>query len=263
MAEEQPDFLIACLREWPPSHALLRAIECRKLARHPLPSPVLDLGCGDGRLTRIVWKVLFVGVDRDPLEVRWARALGAHRALARADARALPFRDGSFASVFSNCALEHVDGLDAALAEVARVLRPGGTLLATIPLPRWESAGPFPALRRIGWHALSEGLNTVLRRLWHHVTLEERPRWEERLARVGLAAVAWEPYMVPDAYAAYARYLPISSLTYLTRALLRRQAISFRFRRALAPFLARRLRAAYLAEGEAGACALFRAVRSA
>ena len=169
------DDLLACLREWPVSHALLRAIECRKIRRHPLAPPVLDLGCGDGFLSQLLFEgPLEAGVDQNAAAVVRAHARGGHRRVSVADAARLPFSDGSFSSVFTNCVLEHIDRLPDALAEIARVLRPGGSLLATVPTPRWESEGPFPALRRARLHGVSRALAGALRRLWHHVTMDDR-----------------------------------------------------------------------------------------
>ena len=53
--------------------------------------------------------------------------------------------------ILSNCVLEHIDGLDSALSEISRVLKPEarGELLTTVPTSRWESDGPlgFPGGR--------------------------------------------------------------------------------------------------------------------
>src|SRR6185503_12873333 len=143
--EPPSDYLAECLRHWPSSHALLRAIECRKLCRHPLQAPVLDVGCGDGIVTRFLFPAgVAAGLDLNYREVRRARKIAVHGGVQVASATHLPFRDRSFGGVFSNCVLEHVSPLDRALREIGRVLRPQGLLLTTVPTPRWESEGPFP-----------------------------------------------------------------------------------------------------------------------
>jgi SAM-dependent methyltransferase len=257
------DYLKDCLRTWPSSHALLRAIECRKLARHPLTPPILDVGCGDGIVTQFLFQdPPAAGIDLNPSEVRRAHKKGSHRAVQNASATHLPFRDGSFNGVFSNCVLEHIDALDLALQEISRVLRPEGLLLTTVPTPRWESEGPLPILRRWGWHGLSDRLNGVLRGLWHHVTMEEEDGWRLRLSRAGLTLVAWEPYMVPAAYAVYGRYLPFSIFSFVLRRLTGRWLLSRTVRRLTVPLLSRLLRKAYLAEDATGACALVLARKS-
>jgi SAM-dependent methyltransferase len=257
------DFLLECLKEWPASHALLRAVECRKLWRYPLAPPVLDAGCGDGTFARILLPPpVEAGIDLSRDDVARAQRSGVYKQTVCGSAERLPFADGSFASVFSNCVLEHINGLDAALAEIHRVLKPGGALLTTVPTPRWESDGPLPFLRRMGLHGLSARMNDVLRRTWHHVTVEEREAWCARLARAGMTLWVWEPYMVPPAYAAYASLLPAAVGSLVLRRLTGRWVLSRRVRRALAPFLARRLRRPYLAEDSVGACALYLAVKA-
>jgi SAM-dependent methyltransferase len=257
------DFLEACLREWPSSHALLRAIECRKLWRYPLAPPILDVGCGEGTLTRFLFPERpRLGIDLRHQEVRRAAHTSAHGHVLTASATQLPFPDRSFRSVFSNCVLEHIDHVDTALCEIARVLQPEGVLLTTVPTPRWESEGPLPILRRWGLHGLSNRLNGILRRMWHHVTVEEEGAWRDRLARARFKLLVWEPYMGPSAYAAYGRFLPFSFFSFMLRRLSGRWMLSRTLRSLVVPRLARRLREPYLAEDAVGACALILAVRS-
>ncbi len=255
--------LLECLREWPVSHALLRAIECRKIRRYPLERPILEVGSGDGYLSALLFETpLEAGIDLRHTAAARARARGRYHQALVADAASLPFSDASFASVFSNCVLEHVDRLPGALGEIARVLRPQGTLLATVPTPRWESQGPFPLLRRAGFHGLSRRLNDLLQVLWHHVTLEEREGWHARLERAGLDLRIWDPYMGPHAYALYARRLAGSSAAFFAEKVPGLRTGVRAARRLSAVARARALRETYLAPDVPGTCALMLAVRS-
>jgi len=256
------DYLELCLREWSASHALLRAIECRKLALHDLPSPVLDIGCGDGRLAGMLFDhPLAVGIDVNAKEVKSAQASGMYGRAVACDARRLPLPDQSFASVFSNCVLEHIPDLDQALAEISRVLKPDGRLLTTVPLPEWEAEGPVPLLRRWGMGWACRLMNPLLRHLWKHVTLEGREQWEARLTRAGLQLVTWEPYMGRHAFNVYGICLPGAFLSLVFKRTLGRSVLSRRLRRKLAPALARRLRPAFLADDAHGVCALVLAIK--
>jgi len=110
---------------------------------------LLDLGCGGGRHAFEAFRrgAHVVALDRDHDELRraasilWAmhdegqaprRAIGA---VVRGDALAVPFPDGAFDRVIAAEVLEHIVTDTDALAELARVLRPGGTIAVTVP--RW------------------------------------------------------------------------------------------------------------------------------
>ena len=84
---------------------------------------VLDVGCGEGRFLRDGW--IGVDVERGPL--RFARLRSP--LVAVADAHRLPFRDGVFDTVLAFRMLNAADAIDAALAELRRVLAGGGALL--------------------------------------------------------------------------------------------------------------------------------------
>jgi SAM-dependent methyltransferase len=91
---------------------------------------ILDLGCGDGQLTaRLLAGGLDVrGVDASSAMVAAARARGV--TADQAAAEKLPYPDASFDAVFSNAALHWVRGQDEMMAEVHRVLKPGGRFVA-------------------------------------------------------------------------------------------------------------------------------------
>jgi SAM-dependent methyltransferase len=91
---------------------------------------ILDLGCGDGQLTHRIAAngATVIGVDTSPEMVAAARELGI--VAMEANAELLPFSDSAFDAVFSNAALHWVRDQDAMLAQVRRVLKPGGRFVA-------------------------------------------------------------------------------------------------------------------------------------
>jgi SAM-dependent methyltransferase len=97
------------------------------------PRRVLEVGCGMGQFAERVARETaaeVVATDLSPRMVELAAARGLDARLA--DVQALPFEDGEFDCAVANAMLYHVDDLDRALAELARVLEPsGGRLVAT------------------------------------------------------------------------------------------------------------------------------------
>ena len=95
------------------------------------PRRVLEVGCGWGDLSLRIAREFgaeVVAVDLSPRMVELARAQGVDARVA--DVQSLPFEDGEFDCVTANWMLYHVPDLDRGLSELARVLRPGGRLVA-------------------------------------------------------------------------------------------------------------------------------------
>jgi 2-polyprenyl-3-methyl-5-hydroxy-6-metoxy-1,4-benzoquinol methylase len=92
---------------------------------------VLDVGCGKGRLSRVLrdWGANVVGIDPVPrfLQVASINARGAHFVLGTVTR--LPFLDGAFDSLICVEVLEHVPDVEAAIKEMSRVLKIGGVAL--------------------------------------------------------------------------------------------------------------------------------------
>ena len=90
---------------------------------------VLDVGTGEGQVARLAvdrGATLAVGIDPTSNQVSEAARRGGGALYARAAADGLPFPDGCFDAVVACLVFEHVEPVDDAIDEVARVLRPGG-----------------------------------------------------------------------------------------------------------------------------------------
>jgi SAM-dependent methyltransferase len=150
---------------------------------------LLDLGCGGGRHAFEAARrgARVVAFDRDAGEVKDAAgmlaamraggevAAGAASAV-NGDALALPFHDAAFDRVVAAEVLEHIPADEAALAELARVLRPGGTMAVTVP--RW-----FP--ERVCWALSSEYHAPAV--AGGHVRIYRSSQLAARLRGAGLA----------------------------------------------------------------------------
>lgn len=99
--------------------------------REARPRRVLEVGCGWGEFAARIRDELdaeVVAIDLSPRMVELARERGVDARVG--DVQALSFGDGEFDCVVANWMLYHVPDVDRGLSELARVLRPGGRLIA-------------------------------------------------------------------------------------------------------------------------------------
>jgi len=189
------------LRALPTFRAMIRAMEARLFAElGPLPRPVLDLGSGDGHFCQEVWGQMDVGLDPDEPTMREAQRRGVYRLLSRASATQMPFADGSFACVVANCVIEHIPDNDAVMREMARVLRPGGLLVFSVPADRQNDAlFVTRLLRGLGAHGLAERYKAWFKRIQVHFHMYSPDEWQRRAEAVGLCVTRRIGYMSPRA----------------------------------------------------------------
>jgi malonyl-CoA O-methyltransferase len=116
------------------------AVRARVLALAAAAAPgarrLLDVGCGTGRLLADALAarpgLAAAGLDLAPGMCAAARAAAPAAGVAAGDAEALPFRAGAFDLVVSTSTFQWLPRLEPALAECARVLRPGGRLVVAL-----------------------------------------------------------------------------------------------------------------------------------
>ena len=172
--------------------------------RAVLPEPAgltIDVGCGEGRASRRLMAAghTVVAVERSPTLARAARSGTPRVNVVRGDAAALPFQDGSAGVVMACMVLQDVDDLDRTSTEIARVLRPGGSLCLAIVHPfasaqdpaAFRTGEPLPITapylveRRYRDRAVRDGLSMTF-------VSDHRPlsRYVGALASAGLAITA-------------------------------------------------------------------------
>jgi 2-polyprenyl-3-methyl-5-hydroxy-6-metoxy-1,4-benzoquinol methylase len=152
------------------------------------PSSVLDVGCGEGVLTR-EWaerlgdgRVVGIDLDDPKLRAEWAARTRPNLEFRVEEATSLSFRDDEFDMVAAIEVLEHVPDPEATLAEMARVAR--GRLLASVP-------------REPLWRALNMARGAYLRDLGNtpgHVNHWSKRAFVSLLSRYGTVEEARSPF---------------------------------------------------------------------
>jgi SAM-dependent methyltransferase len=181
---------------------------------------VLDVGAGEGQLSRVASGLpgagRVVGVDPTTAQVSEARRRGGGPVYARAAAAALPFPEAAFDAAVACLVLEHVERVDEAVAEVARVLRPGGRFLLFLNHPLLQVPGsgwiddqvldPPEQYWRVGPYLVED---TTLEEVEHGVRLPfiHRPlsRYVNAMAAVGLLIRHMDEPAPPPGFLARAR----------------------------------------------------------
>ena len=151
---------------------------------------VLDVATGTGAVARELLRQKgcgVVGVDQSPEMLAVAREhLPATVKLVEASAEHLPFEHGSFDALTVTYLLRYVDDPGATLAELARVVRSGGTVASlefAVPAglwrPLWRAyvGAVLPAAGRIvspGWHEVGDFLGDSIREFWRRYPLEHQ-----------------------------------------------------------------------------------------
>lgn len=180
-----------------PATSWWRAAELAVVIRHGLPGGTgLDLGCGDGKLMRILLEASgvsasLVGVDIDPLETRDAAASGVYRRVHTVPGDRIPEPDASLDFAFSNSVLEHIDDIEPVIAEVARLLKPGGVFVFTVPSAGFHDCLVGPLLP---WGDRSRYLQRIDRRCAHRRYWSAQ-QWRDCLDRHGIDLAEAMPYL--------------------------------------------------------------------
>jgi SAM-dependent methyltransferase len=179
---------------------------------------VLDVGTGEGQIARLAvagGATTVIGVDPTWAQVAEAARRGGGAAYARAGAAALPIPTGSVDAVVACLVFEHIRAIDAAIAEVARVLAPGGRFLFFLNHPLLQTPGsgwiddqildPPEQYWRIGPYLTEEEtLEEVEKGVFIPFIHRPLSRYVNALAEVGLTLTRMEEPAPPQGFIARA-----------------------------------------------------------
>lgn len=197
--KEEKDYLWLHLKELPYFRSLIRANEARFYQDFDLPTPTLDVGCGDGHFATVAFeRPLEVGLDPWEGPIREAVRRGGYRSLVQADGGNMPFPDAYFASAVSNSVLEHIPHVDAVLAETARVLKLGAPFLFCVPNEHFlASLSIGQNLDRLGLRHLGSAYRRFFNRISRHQHSDPPEIWQIRLRTAGFEVENWWNYLPP------------------------------------------------------------------
>lgn len=192
---DPPDYLTPLLINAPAAWALIRANEIRALDRITFAPPVLDIGCGDGLVTKVILSCrggkFDWGIDISPKEIEKAKKSGSYKNCKVASVYTLPFPDQSFKTVFSNSVIEHTKDLNKAMSEMSRVLREDGTLIITTP-------SSYLGKYLLGTRYFGDWYSKFFNNLFNHHHLYTHKQWERLLKKYSLRLTSYYYYHTPE-----------------------------------------------------------------
>ena len=200
--KETKDYLWLNIRELPYFRGLLRAIEGRFYEDIELVEPVLDLGCGDGQFAAVTFnKKINFGIDPWTGPIKQAIKQKSYQLVVQGSGARLPVPAKSYATVISNSVLEHIEDLDPVLAEVSRVIKPGGKFVFCVPNQYFlENLSVSNFFDSIGLRFLGNAYRKFFNKISRHYHCDDPQTWQKRLEDNGFELVRWWHYFSPAAF---------------------------------------------------------------
>ncbi len=195
------DLLWRQLKTIPAFRAFLRAVEARFYYSIDLSGPLLDVGCGDGHFSEIIFdKPVTAGIDPWWNPLKKSERGGMYSVLAQAMGDQMPFNDGTFANAFSNSVLEHIPDIQPVLNDVGRVLQENGRFVITTPSHYFtEYLGGANFFERIGMDSMAGQYRNFFNGISRHAHTDTPEVWAERLAQAGFEIERWQYYFSKSA----------------------------------------------------------------
>jgi SAM-dependent methyltransferase len=170
-----------------PSQAFWRYFELQVLRSLKFQRPILEIGCGDGEFSSLIFDEIDEAIDVNPRSVEKARSAPSsiYRAVRCEDARELSPMKAGYGTVYANCVMEHIPEIGKVLEACFRSLRDGGALVITVPLSEMNSHLVLPWT----WYA------NLRRRQLQHINLLSREQWQSLLQSLGFRDIRFIPYL--------------------------------------------------------------------
>lgn len=201
-SNQSDEILWRHIRDLPYFRAMLRAVEGSFYQGLELPSPVLDMGSGDGHFASVTFdRPLDVGLDPwwPPILESRRDHPWTYKQLVCADGSRIPFDDGYFRSVVSTSVLEHIPHIQEVLDDVGRVVAPGGYFIFCVPNQRFpELLLGVQFFRKLGLKGAANWYSRFFNRIARHQHCDGPEVWEQRLSHSGFKIVRHWDYFSPE-----------------------------------------------------------------
>lgn len=187
-----------------PGTVLFRARELSEVLRYfdqyplPIEKRVLDLGCAEGRIGKMLFNKIDVGLDLDLSELKQARGASIYKNLVFASATQMPFKAGAFDVVFSNSVIEHIKGIEQVLSEASRVLCKQGLFVFTVPSHKFSDYLYLSTIFKksgLGLIKLDNSYAYLRNKQLNHFNLFSESAWENKLNNFSFEVIYKKYYL--------------------------------------------------------------------
>ena len=192
----QDDYLWRHLKSVPAFRGVLRAVEARFYQQISLPSPILDVGCGDGHFAQMTFNhQIAAGIDPWWGPLKKGKRSGMYKQVFQCMGDQMPFPDNHFASAFSNSVLEHIPDVEAVLKETNRVMQMNGRFVMTMPSQYFtENLGGATLFEKLKLMGIADKYRDFFNGISRHAHTDSPEIWAERFADAGFAIERWQYY---------------------------------------------------------------------
>lgn len=177
--------------------AIERTYECHILSQKTFVAPVLDIGCGDGLFTQILFKdKIDVGIDPQSIEISHAQSLNCYNQLIQCYGNSVPFADKYFKTILSNSVMEHIQDIEPVLKEAHRVLADDGRVYLTLPTNKFDQYSVvFQVLKLLRLDKTAERYGKFFNSFWRHYHYHTVAGWEQLFKKMGFVVEESQEYL--------------------------------------------------------------------
>ncbi|MEK6794997.1 MAG: class I SAM-dependent methyltransferase [Spirochaetota bacterium] len=201
-----------------------RSFECAILREKDFSRPILDIGCGDGIFSHILFdETIDVGIDPNAVELARAKRFGTYREYIHCFGNKVPKPKGYFKTIFTNSVLEHIPDLDGVLKECNRLLAPGGRMYITVPTDMFDRYSMvYVLLSALRLRGLAEKYRRFFNRFWQHHHFYNAAGWEKLFKRNGFKVADTREYNSKAICLLNDMLAPLSICSFLSRRIFKR-----------------------------------------